>query len=79
MRKIDKLKREAKESAEWRGHKMGRWQNFKDAYKKIGPHLSAFSCCGVCGVGLTVITRPLPNEIEIGGAAVAINCGDNEC
>ena len=30
--------------------------------------------CETCGAGVSISTRPLPNEIDIGGSAVAVNC-----
>ena len=57
------LKREATETANRRGHTLT-WENFSDKW--------ALGSCD-CGAEVTVRTNPLPNEIDIGGDAVAIN------
>lgn len=49
-----------------RGHLIGPWT--------IGDHRVSTSACLWCSRTVTVNTRPMPNEINIGGAAVAINC-----
>jgi hypothetical protein len=46
---------------------MGEW------YKDTKRH----SHCKVCGKTVTINSHPMPNEIDIGGEAVALNCGDN--
>lgn len=67
MRKIDRLKKEVKEAAKFRGHKMGKFRTWK--YSKI-----AMSVCNTCNRCVVVDLKPLPNGIEIGGEAVALNC-----
>ena len=68
MNKIDALRREAKRFSESRGHKMG--------YFKAGSYYKhiSISFCKVCGMYVQVNPKPLPNEIEIGGNAVSLNC-----
>lgn len=66
MKKLERLKKEALESCKFRGHNM-----FK--FSSRGDH-TAVSKCKKCYMGVWVETRPLPNEIEIGGNAVALNC-----
>ena len=64
------LKREATEACKQREHVMYRWFNF---------NLSegiARSACVLCGKQVQVNTNPAPNDIEIGGEAVALNCKD---
>lgn len=61
MRKVDRLKQEARESCEFRGHKMKR---FKDG----------FSECKVCKAWVYITLKPMPNDIDIGGPAVALHC-----
>ncbi len=68
MTKIDRLKKEALEGCTWRGHKMGRFEK-SDYWPGV-----ATSTCKICGRSVTVNTRPQPNEIDIGGDAVAVNC-----
>jgi len=37
------------------------------------------SKCKVCGAYVTINDNPAPNDIEIGGAALAVHCtGDND-
>lgn len=68
MRKIDRLKKSAKESAEWRGHIMGKFETRGDN--------GAVSVCQVAGCNAQVVvnTRPMPNQIDIMGDAVAVDC-----
>lgn len=40
-------------------------------------HLDArggWATCDECGMGVHVTARPMPNEIDIGGEAVALDC-----
>lgn len=66
MRKITRLKRETLECCKFRGHAMSR-------FITDGPYI-ATACCFICDRTVTVNSRPLPNEIDIGGEAVALNC-----
>ena len=68
-RKFDRLKRSARQSALYRGHDLA---NFDTYLYSRG--ISGCAKCRVCGAEVQVITNPLPNEIEIGGEAVAIGC-----
>jgi len=65
MRRIERLKKEALHSCKRRGHEMSRWTTWPRSY---------MSECVKCGLYVQVIPKPLPNEIEIGGTAVAVNC-----
>lgn len=67
MTRITQLKREARESCEWRGHDMGR-------FYAEGKHFTAI--CRRCSKWVCVTPNPLPNEIDIGGPAVAVGCED---
>lgn len=78
MRKIDRLRKEALQSCNFRGHKMTRFYTFNWQYagsKVMGiiPH-SAYSTCKICGARVDINTTPAPNQIDIGGTAVALNC-----
>lgn len=67
MRVLTRLINEAKESCSFHGHKMlpfERHQNW------------ARSECSVCRKAVHVIANPLPNDINIGGEAVALSCDD---
>lgn len=70
MRRIERLRLEALESCTFRGHDMGRfkthdyWKTMKCAH------------CKVCDMQVAVNSNPAPNDIDIGGEAVALDCGD---
>jgi len=67
MIKLDTLINQAMESCTFRGHTMGQWQ--KDPQQG-----RAYSNCLVCGAQATVNVDPLPNGIDICGAALAMHC-----
>lgn len=67
MRKIERLKVEAKESVEWRGHNVGRWQ-------RLGMYGYPVLVCRNCYATVSVTDRPAPNQCEISGDAVAVHC-----
>ena len=75
MRKIERLKKEARETCQWRGHKMGKFTNltYGEGWHP-GPRYTAIADCERCGMWVEVDTRPRANGIEIGGDAVALNC-----
>ncbi len=60
-----RLKLEAHESASWRGHTL-EWQD-NSGYRATGT-------CTKCGKQVVCLTRPAPNQIDIGGEAVGLNC-----
>ena len=66
MTKDRRLKNEAMEACRYRGH----WMS---AFKKLKPTLWRSKCLW-CDMDVDVNTKPLPNEIEIGGEAVALTC-----
>lgn len=63
-RKLQSLRRSALASCKWRGHTMGRFKG-------------NLATCKKCGAWVQVLARPLPNEIDIGGPAVAVGCKRN--
>ena len=68
MTTLIRLRREAGRTAKWRLHAMGRFTL---------PHAGAtvaYAECRHCGMMAIANARPAPNEIDIGGAAVAMNC-----
>ena len=65
MTKLDRLIREAKEGCTWRGHRMARFEHNGN---------TASSDCIICKMGVTVRVKPMPNQIDIGGEAIALNC-----
>lgn len=60
------LKKSATTTAKYRGHKMGKWVALDE--------ITAEKTCKNCGMNVHVNIRPLPNEIDIAGRAVALNC-----
>jgi len=65
--KLTQLIQEAYKSCEARGHIM-------TAFSHCHDDTAAISHCAVCQRQVIVLTNPLPNQIDIGGEAVAINC-----
>jgi len=65
---IKRLKIEAMESCNFRGHNMGEWQ------ESFLPDYRGVSKCTRCGRTVVILLNPLPNEIDIGGEAVTIHC-----
>lgn len=66
MTKLTKLKHSAKKTAEfWRRHQLERWSTFDGM---------AWTQCKVCTANVRVIVKPMPNEINVSGRAVAVNC-----
>lgn len=70
---LQDLIKAAEESIKFRGHKLAKWQ----IYHGEGKSLANYEC-PVCGKGAQCNTRPLPNDIDIGGEAVALGCFDKE-
>ncbi len=67
MTTIDRLKREAKAAADWRGHKMSKWYGGGRSSEK-------FCECEVCHARAYVDANPPANGIDVAGRAVALNC-----
>ena len=73
MTKLRRLINEAKESCEFRRHKMKQFERH-DYWPTV-----RYSHCSICDKQVVVNSCPQPNGIEIGGKAVALNCGgENE-
>lgn len=70
MKRIDRLKREAKESTIFREHKMER---FYCVSKSDGLEYW-ISDCAICNKWVMVCNEPGPNEIEICGSAIGLYC-----
>jgi hypothetical protein len=66
MTRLAKLKQRSLESANWRKHTMSR-------FKALGQY-HHLSTCIACGAEVLVNLKPQPNEIDVGGEAVAVNC-----
>jgi hypothetical protein len=68
--KLKRLKAQAAESYMARGHRMDEWIDHN-------PH-HATSDCLECKMGVAVNTHPAPNQINISGSAVALECPRRE-
>lgn len=69
MTTIEALKNSAESTCEWRGHNLGKWWDYDNGQS------SNADCSNLqCSAGVTVHIRPAPNQIDIGGNAVALNC-----
>jgi hypothetical protein len=78
MTKYERLRKEAKETAEgFRGHKLTTFTIHKAMFSDGRKKIIAIAECKKCGKYVVVRTHPLPNEIEIGGAALALGCDDS--
>jgi len=65
---LNELKLQAEDSAQYRLHDLGEW--LEHSYR---PQIFINHCLD-CGMQVVVNTSPLPNEIDIGGEAVALTC-----
>jgi len=63
--KLGRLKRRAEQACEWRGHNMEPWEDGHNGDR-------AWARCQDCGATVMVICYPAPNEIDIGGEALAV-------
>lgn len=70
MEKIERLKKEARDAADFRGHELGRFTRI--ASPRLGRNMFRANCH--CGALVIVTDKILPNEVEIGGEAVAVVC-----
>jgi hypothetical protein len=68
---IGRLRLSADRSASNRGHEL-EWVRFIETPDRI----AEFGTCIRCDLSATIDTKPPPNGIDIGGEAVALNCGD---
>ena len=66
MRKLERLAKEARDAATWRGHDLLRG-------KRLHSHAMAYDCARCAGY-LFVTDNPAPNGCEIVGDLVALNC-----
>jgi hypothetical protein len=76
MAKMDRLKREARAAATFKGHKLGR---FSQSVITMGSapqtqRLAVVASCKICGALVMVDPAPPPEEEEILGAAVEMEC-----
>jgi len=71
MRRIQRLKSEAREGATLRKHNLS---HFTMGKRFDAPHEVWDAVCKACGMCVQVNTHPSPNQIDIGGEAVALDC-----
>lgn len=76
--RLERLKREARDAATWRGHRLTPFRTWAWRDATTRP-TRAHADCRDCGRGVTVDVAPAPNGIDIGGAAVAVNCERLAC
>lgn len=62
---VKRLKQEARQSAEYRGHNLGTFKQTGNAY---------YARCKNCDCEVWVTPHPAPNEIDVMGDAVALDC-----
>ena len=70
MTKLNNLIKQAKSSCSFRSHIMSRFSIFVEGNKRV----AASSKCTVCRKEVQCNVKLMPNDIEIGGEAVAVNC-----
>lgn len=68
MGRVEKFKGEARAASERRGHEMGRFRR-RDFWG------TPYAACGSCGMEVDVVPNPAPNETNVFGEAVAVDCG----
>ena len=66
---LNTLRKEAAAAAHFRGHKRLSWMSHA-CHEITGT-------CTTCGAEVQCLVYPLPNEIDIGGEAVALTCPAN--
>ncbi len=75
MTKMERLKQEAREAAELKGHRLGKFlQSVITGSSPESPRPAAVAVCQVCGAMAVVDPAPLPEEPEILGEAVTQEC-----
>ena len=72
MEKARRLKRDALKSCISRKHEIGNF--FRPVNPIGGYHRFLRSFCKDCHMFVDITPYPLPNEVEIGGSAVAMSC-----
>lgn len=63
---LNDLKGQALAACKRRGHTMQPWITYDET--------NAVTSCFGCGMEVQVLTNPAPNEVDIGGEALALNC-----
>src|SRR5262245_33173198 len=68
MKSLRTLRKAARIAAAERGHDLAPFQTLRSRANMQQTE------CRSCNAHVTVTTRPLPNEVDIGGSAVAVSC-----
>ena len=71
VRALSTLKKRAQKGTKWRGHSM-RWQSMSATSNLL------VGTCKKCGMQVTCNNQPLPNEVGLGGEAIALNCPESD-
>ena len=66
------IKEDALRACKNRSHHMEKFKTL--GYDEKGNPKNCTSRCKACGMEVQVLTQPAPNEVRIGGEAVALNC-----
>ena len=66
MAKLEELIVDAEKACSRRGHRLSNWVSDRK--------LTAYNECLNCGTHVTVRVKPMPNQVDISGDAVALNC-----
>lgn len=66
MKKLDRLKSEARQAATQQGHELKRFRFIRESYASA--HYKH------CNMAVVVCDNPAPNDIDTAGQAVALNC-----
>lgn len=83
MHRYDRLRNEARNAAECRGHVLSKFEKFVHGrvYHSTHMHIVGIAYCILynsknhqCRQWVQIDTNPQPNGIDIGGPAVAVNC-----
>ena len=70
MKHLGQLRNEANKACKVRGHDTMEWSAPYHGETRSRQCAS----CSMCGKEVQITMNPLPNEIEVGGEAVALNC-----
>lgn len=71
MTRLEELKKQARQSAKFRGHDLA---PFKRWWKTGNEWTRFLAYCRMCDMQVAVDLAPAPNGIDIGGEAVALDC-----
>ena len=70
MTRFERLRREGKDAATWRGHTLAKFVRTDYGEGRMVAVAGCIHCARIVGID----TKPLPNGIECWGGAVAVGC-----